>query len=74
MRSHGYHVVNPETVLLHGSLRHPSPMQGVLMDDAMQGGLWATCTSLPKRAGFGWVEKKKEAVTMCDHLSKAAYL
>ncbi|RKW51091.1 MAG: hypothetical protein D8B50_02480 [Prevotella sp.] len=32
---------------------HSSPMQGVLMDDVMQGGLWATCTSLPKRAGFG---------------------
>ena len=53
---------------------HPSPMQGVLMDDAMQGGLWATCTSLPKRAGFGWVEKKKEVVTMCDHPGNAAYL
>lgn len=53
MRSHGYHVVNPETVLLHGSLRHPSPMQGVLMDDVMQGELGATCTSFPKLVGFG---------------------
>ena len=44
------------------------------MDDVMQGGLWATCTSLPKRAGFGWVEKKKEVVTMCDHPGNAAYL
>lgn len=55
-------------------LRHPSPMPGVLTDDVMQGGLWATCTSLPKRAGFGWVEKKKEVVTMCDHPGNAAYL
>lgn len=46
MRSHGYHVVNPETVLLHGSLRHPSPMQGVLMDDVMQGELWTTCMAV----------------------------
>ena len=53
---------------------HSSPMQGVSMDDVMQGGLWATCTSLPKRAGFGWVEKKKEVVTMCDHPGNAAYL
>ena len=53
---------------------HSSPMQGVLMDDVMQGGLRATCTSLPKRAGFGWVEKKKEVVTMCDHPGNAAYL
>ena len=55
-------------------VRRPSPMQGVLMDDVMQGGLWATCTSLPKRAGFGWVEKKKEVVTRCDHPGNAAYL
>ena len=53
MRSHWHHVVNPETVLLHGSLRHPSPMQGVLMDDVMQGELGATCTSFPKPVGFG---------------------
>ena len=53
---------------------HSSPMQGVLMDDVMQGGLWATYTSLPKRAGSGEVEKKKEVVTRCDHPGNAAYL
>ena len=34
-------------------VRRPSPMQGVLMDDVMQGELGATCTSFPKLVGIG---------------------